>query len=85
MLDEGIRSGIVNRKFAWDKAFNDRILKQAQQELRKEGRLKRQPPLSASLHPTASKNESFDGHEDGLIEYRLLSMSSLLKSEQSWR
>lgn len=39
MLDEDIRSGLVDRKFTLDRVINDRILKQAQQELRKEGRL----------------------------------------------
>jgi hypothetical protein len=39
MLDEDIRSGIVDRKFTLDRVINDRILKQAQQELRKEGKL----------------------------------------------
>jgi NitT/TauT family transport system substrate-binding protein len=40
MLDEDIRSGIVDKKFTLDRVINDRILKQAQQELRNEGRLK---------------------------------------------
>ena len=40
MLDEDIRSGIVDKKFTLDKVINDRILKQAQQELKNEGRLK---------------------------------------------
>ena len=39
MLDEDIRTGMVDKKFTLDKVINDRILKQAQQELRKEGRL----------------------------------------------
>jgi hypothetical protein len=39
MLDEDIRSGIVDEKFTLDRVINDRILKQAQQELRNEGRL----------------------------------------------
>jgi ABC-type nitrate/sulfonate/bicarbonate transport system substrate-binding protein len=39
MLDEDIRSGLVDKKMALDRVINDRILKQAQQELRKEGRL----------------------------------------------
>ena len=39
MLDEDIRNGIVDKKFTLDRVLNDRILKQAQQELRKEGRL----------------------------------------------
>ena len=37
MLDEDIRSGIVDKKFTLDKVINDRILKQAQQELKNEG------------------------------------------------
>ena len=37
MLDEDIRSGLVDKKFTLDRVINDRILKQAQQELRNEG------------------------------------------------
>ena len=84
MLDEDIRSGVVDRKFTLHRVIHDRILKQAQQELRNEGRLKPQTPLSCIVAPGGLQNESFDGHEDGLIEYALLSMSSLPKSEQSW-
>ena len=40
MLDEDIRSGLVDKKFTLDRVIDDRILKQAQQELRNEGRLK---------------------------------------------
>src|SRR5437660_1373035 len=40
MLDEDIRAGVVEKSFTLDRVINDRILKQAQQELRKEGRLK---------------------------------------------
>jgi ABC-type nitrate/sulfonate/bicarbonate transport system substrate-binding protein len=40
MLDEDIRAGLVDRSFTLDRVINDRVLKQAQQELRKEGRLK---------------------------------------------
>ena len=40
MLDEDIRAGVVDKKFTLDRVINDRILKQAQQELRAEGRLK---------------------------------------------
>ncbi len=40
MLDEDIRTGLVDKKFTLDRVINDRILKQAQQELRNEGRLK---------------------------------------------
>jgi len=40
MLDEDIRSGVVDKKFTLDRVINDRILKQAQQELKNEGRLK---------------------------------------------
>lgn len=39
MLDEDIRGGLVDSKVTLDRVINDRILKQAQQELRKEGRL----------------------------------------------
>src|SRR5438445_1680690 len=39
MLDEDIRNGVIEKKFTLDRVINDRILKQAQQELRKEGRL----------------------------------------------
>jgi len=40
MLDEDIASGLVDKKMTLDRVISDRILKQAQQELRKEGRLK---------------------------------------------
>lgn len=40
MLDEDIRSGVIDSKFTIDRVINDRILKVAQQELRAEGRLK---------------------------------------------
>jgi NitT/TauT family transport system substrate-binding protein len=40
MLDEDIRNGLVDKKMTVDKVTNDRILKQAQEELRGEGRLK---------------------------------------------
>jgi len=40
MLDEDTRAGVVDKKFTLDRVINDRILKQAQQELRNEGRLK---------------------------------------------
>jgi ABC-type nitrate/sulfonate/bicarbonate transport system substrate-binding protein len=40
MLDEDIRAGLVDKRFTLDRVINDRILKQAQQELRNEGRLK---------------------------------------------
>jgi NitT/TauT family transport system substrate-binding protein len=40
MLDEDIRAGLVDKKFTLERVINDRILKQAQQELRNEGRLK---------------------------------------------
>ncbi len=39
MLDEDIRAGIVDKKMTLDRVINDRILKQAQDELRREGRL----------------------------------------------
>ena len=40
MLDEDIRAGVVDKKFTLERVVNDRILKQAQQELKNEGRLK---------------------------------------------
>lgn len=40
MLDEDTRAGVVEKNFTLDRVINDKILKQAQQELRKEGRLK---------------------------------------------
>jgi NitT/TauT family transport system substrate-binding protein len=40
MLDEDIRAGVVDKNFTLDRVIDDKILKQAQQELRKEGRLK---------------------------------------------
>ena len=40
MLDEDIRTGLVDKKFTLDRVINERILKQAQQELRSEGKLK---------------------------------------------
>ena len=40
MLDDDIRTGLVDKKFTLERVINDRILKQAQQELRNEGRLK---------------------------------------------
>lgn len=40
MLDEDIRAGVVDKKFTLDRVINDRILKQAQQELKAEGKLK---------------------------------------------
>ena len=39
ILDEDIRSGLVDRKMTLDKVINDRILKKAQEELKKEGRI----------------------------------------------
>jgi NitT/TauT family transport system substrate-binding protein len=39
MLDEDIRGGIVDKKMILDRVINERLLKQAQQELRNEGRL----------------------------------------------
>ncbi|HEY7218440.1 MAG TPA: ABC transporter substrate-binding protein [Candidatus Binatia bacterium] len=39
MLDEDIRAGVVDKNFTLDRVIDDRILKQAQLELRKEGRL----------------------------------------------
>jgi len=40
MLDEDIRTGLVDKNFTVDRVINDRILKIAQQELRAEGKLK---------------------------------------------
>ncbi len=40
MLDEDIRAGVVDKKFTLDRVINDRILKQAQQELKAEGKLR---------------------------------------------
>ena len=40
MLDDDIRTGIVDKKFTLDRVINERALKQAQQELRSEGRLR---------------------------------------------
>jgi NitT/TauT family transport system substrate-binding protein len=40
ILDEDIRSGVVDKKFTLDRVISDRILKQAQQELKKERWLK---------------------------------------------
>jgi ABC-type nitrate/sulfonate/bicarbonate transport system substrate-binding protein len=39
MLEEDIRAGLVDKKMTVDRVINDRILKLAQEELRKEGRL----------------------------------------------
>jgi len=40
MLDEDIRTGLVDKNFTVDRVINDRILKLAQQELRAEGKLR---------------------------------------------
>jgi ABC-type nitrate/sulfonate/bicarbonate transport system substrate-binding protein len=40
MLDDDHRTGVVDKKFTLDRVINDKLLKQAQQELRAEGRLK---------------------------------------------
>jgi ABC-type nitrate/sulfonate/bicarbonate transport system substrate-binding protein len=40
MLDEDIRSGVVDKNFTLDRVINDKILKIAQQELRAEGKIK---------------------------------------------
>lgn len=40
MLDEDIRAGVVDKKFTLERVVNEGLLKQAQQELRNEGRLK---------------------------------------------
>ena len=39
MLEEDIRSGIVDKKMTVDRVINDRILKLAKEELKREGRL----------------------------------------------
>jgi NitT/TauT family transport system substrate-binding protein len=39
MLDEDIRAGLVDKKMTVDRVINDRILKLAQDELRRDGRL----------------------------------------------
>ena len=39
MLDEDIRAGLVDKKMTLDRVINDRILKRAQEELRREGRM----------------------------------------------
>ncbi len=39
MLDEDIRAGLVDKKMTLDRVVDERILKRAQEELRKEGRL----------------------------------------------
>jgi len=40
MLEEDIRSGIVDKKMTVNKVIDERILKLAQQELRTEGKLR---------------------------------------------
>jgi NitT/TauT family transport system substrate-binding protein len=40
MLDEDIRAGVVDKNYTLDRVIDDRLLKLAQQELRKEGKLK---------------------------------------------
>jgi ABC-type nitrate/sulfonate/bicarbonate transport system substrate-binding protein len=40
MLDEDVRTGLIDKNFTLDRVINDRILKVAQQELRAEGKLK---------------------------------------------
>jgi NitT/TauT family transport system substrate-binding protein len=40
MLDDDHRTGVVDKKFTLDRVINDKPLKQAQQELRAEGRLR---------------------------------------------
>jgi hypothetical protein len=39
VLEEDIQAGLVDKKMTVDRVINDRVLKLAQQELRKEGRL----------------------------------------------
>ena len=40
MLDEDIRSGLIDKSFTLDRVINDRVLKVAQQELKAEGKLR---------------------------------------------
>jgi hypothetical protein len=40
MLDEDIRSGLIDSKFTLDRVVNDKLLKIAQQELRAEGKIR---------------------------------------------
>lgn len=40
MLDEDVRTGVVDKKMTLDKVVNERILKRAQDELKAEGKLK---------------------------------------------
>jgi hypothetical protein len=40
MLNEDIRSGVIDSKFTVDRVIDDRLLRTAQQELRSEGKLK---------------------------------------------
>jgi NitT/TauT family transport system substrate-binding protein len=40
MLDDDHRSGLVDKSFTLDRVINERILKQAQQELKSEGKIK---------------------------------------------
>jgi ABC-type nitrate/sulfonate/bicarbonate transport system substrate-binding protein len=40
MLDEDIRAGVVDKNYTLDRVIDDRLVKQAQQELRREGKLK---------------------------------------------
>jgi ABC-type nitrate/sulfonate/bicarbonate transport system substrate-binding protein len=40
MLDEDVRTGLIDKSFTLDRVINDRILKLAQQELKAEGKLR---------------------------------------------
>ncbi len=40
MLDDDHRSGLVDKNFTLERVINERLLKQAQQELKNEGKLK---------------------------------------------
>ena len=40
MLDEDIRTGLIDKSFTLDRVINDRVLKLAQQELKAEGKLR---------------------------------------------
>ena len=58
MLDEDIRAGLVDKKMTLDRVINDRILKRAQEELRKEGRLDRKSTRLNSSHIQKSRMPS---------------------------
>jgi hypothetical protein len=62
MLERRHRSGVLDKKFALHRVIHDRILKQAQQELRNQGRLRPQTPLYCIVAPgVASKTNHLTG------------------------